>query len=309
MMCLSLCLCCFLSFTAPPHLPFFEGPFRDIQASAEFSHKPFLLYFYQNGCQACLVMEDETFGDPELIAFIQAYFLATKKNLMTYEGTQLSQAYGSPGPGSLLIFDHESQVLEHIQETVSAEELLLRLQFHAGKMAIQPPVVSSSEGFDWFPSEEPTYSTPSPQAQERIVHTTPKYDSDPFSDDQRISSFSSSSYKEKQYDWYESTPAHEESYPTESYSRYIDAPSRSHASSANQMYNSVSTRVHKKCYGRTSLYHTVKRLKEKGIRDIQIFPQGRNLQGKPIFILRYATRPSKRGTPAYVRTYRSSIFK
>ena len=93
MICLSLCLCAFLSFTTPPHLPFFEGPFKEIQAQAEFSHKPFLLYVYQNGCQNCLTLEEEVFSNPELIAFIQANFLATKKNLMTYEGIQLSQPH------------------------------------------------------------------------------------------------------------------------------------------------------------------------------------------------------------------------
>ena len=306
MMCLSLCLSCFVSFTAPPQVPFFEGPFRTIQAQAEFSHKPFLLYFYQNGCQICLSMEEEVFSNPELIAFIQENFLATKKNLMTYEGIQLSQHLGSPGPGSILIFDHKSQVLEHIQEALSADELLVRLQFHAGKMPIEPTVASSTETFEWHPAKEPTFPT---QSTQRIVHSTPSYEADPFEDNRNASPFSSSSYQGKQYDWYESSPSYELGYSADSRSRYLEAPSRSHVSTHRHRSEQVSTTIHKKCYGRSSLTRVVNRLKEKGIKDIQIFSQGRTLQGEPIFILRYLKRPSRPGSPTNIRMYRSSIFK
>ncbi len=302
---LSLCFCSLHSFTPPQQVPFFEGPFKEIQAKAEFSHMPFILYLYQNGCQDCEIMEEKTLNNPEIVSFIQDHYLATRKNLMTYEGRQLSQRLGSPFPGSLIIFSSESKVLEHIQEAIAPEELLALLQFHAGKSPSPHTLPPSTLTFEGYPeeksqafSEQPIYSQgnpPSPKREDPFARQSPSYSS----------RYLSAHIQEKQYEWYENSLQQGSSHSPAGFSHR-------NSNRRNVIYRDKGTfsqTRHKKYYGKASLRRAINYLKGKGIQDLSVFPQGKTLQGEPIYILRYTTKVSRNNGGSRVKLYRPSPYQ
>ena len=246
-------------------------------------------------------------SNPDVVSFIQDHYLATRKNLMTYEGRQLSQRLGSPYPGSLLIFSSESKVLEHIQETLTPEELLALLQFHAGKSSSPPFKAPSSLSSEEFPTEMHQELTERPTYTQGIPHSRRREDPFARQSPKNSSRYLSARIQEKQYDWYENSLPQEppSTHTGSSYSYGINR-------NKNLVYRddrSTSQILHKKYYGQQSLRKAIKYLKEKGVRDITVFPQGRTLQGEPIYILRYSKKAPKNKENSRVKLYRPTPYQ
>lgn len=288
---LSLCFYSFLSFATPNTLPFFEGPFSRIQAEADFSGKPFLLYFYQNDCSNCQYWEDGPFQDPQLISFLQSNFLITKKNLLTMEGNQLSQELGIEYAGSLVIFTPEGDVLVSIQSPLSSAQLINLLTDHTSAASFdqQTPHFATSS---W--NQEKNSSSP---VERRILPSVSndfhKRVDDGFGERENVFSHKRSvNYPLEAKSWYENQvatiPSKNARISSTFRSSRLSVPP-SHASryiqSRPQRKEARSEITFKKFYGKSAMARGIQHLRKVGYTSLRIYSRGWSSQGEKIYIV------------------------
>jgi thioredoxin-related protein len=102
--------------------------------------KPMLIDFYTDWCHWCKVMDEKTFNNPKVKAFLKAHFIAVRiqaedKNAhLTYKGkkynhVEFSKAAGVRGYPSLAFLDKKGELITIIPGYVPAETFLPILKY------------------------------------------------------------------------------------------------------------------------------------------------------------------------------------
>jgi len=112
---------------------------RGISLSQKQS-KPMLVDFYTDWCHWCKVMDEKTFNNPEVKAFLNFHFITVriqaedKKAFLTYKGkkynhVEFSKAAGVRGYPSLAFFDKKGEIITIIPGYVPAKTFLPILKY------------------------------------------------------------------------------------------------------------------------------------------------------------------------------------
>jgi thioredoxin-related protein len=102
--------------------------------------KPMLVDFYTDWCHWCKVMDEKTFGNPKVKAFLESNFVSVriqaedKNAFLTYKGkkynhVEFSRAAGVKGFPSLAFFDKKGELITIIPGYVPAETFLPILKY------------------------------------------------------------------------------------------------------------------------------------------------------------------------------------
>lgn len=101
---------------AQPALPYYQGSLEALQADAQRTQRPYLLYFYANWSDPCRQMETHTYRSPEVASYLTEHFFIYRVDVSSEDrGTaELPRRYSVFLFPTLVICSPEGEVLEEI---------------------------------------------------------------------------------------------------------------------------------------------------------------------------------------------------
>lgn len=132
-----------MSAKNPPSegIEFFQGSFTSAKLKASEEGKLFFLDFTASWCTPCKWMEETTFTDPTLAAYVKENYVALQVDIDDFDGYALKQKYNIQILPSLLVFNSSGLLLGQYQESLSPSNMLGILQQYdqpVNRMAARP---------------------------------------------------------------------------------------------------------------------------------------------------------------------------
>jgi thioredoxin-related protein len=137
---------------------FFKGSWDELQAEAQKTNKPYFVDFYATWCGPCKLMDKKTFVDPQVVAYVNAHYLAYKLDVDRSPGDKLSDQFGVEYLPTFVLFSPQGQVLAQETGYHKPDEFIALLQTHQPTGAVaQPSLVemASSEPTAFLPNCPP----------------------------------------------------------------------------------------------------------------------------------------------------------
>ncbi len=115
-----------ISATNPPSegIEFFQGSFSSAKIKASEEGRLFFLDFTASWCTPCRWMEETTFTDPTLAAYVKENYVALQVDIDDFDGFELKQEYNIRILPSLLIFNSKGELLGQYEESLSPSRML-----------------------------------------------------------------------------------------------------------------------------------------------------------------------------------------
>ena len=119
-----------MSAKNPPSegIEFFQGSFTSAKIKAAEEGKLFFLDFTASWCTPCKWMEETTFTDPTLAAYVKENYVALQVDIDDFDGYALKQQYKINILPSLLIFNSKGEVLAQYEESMSPSNMIAILK-------------------------------------------------------------------------------------------------------------------------------------------------------------------------------------
>lgn len=119
----------------------FSTNLAEAQARALRENKLYFIHFSATWCMPCQWMEENTFTNDTLAAFVQDYYIAVKIDFDDPKAATYKQQYKVTSLPSLLIFNAKGEVLDRFETSLSKDELLQALRKH---VTLQPRAAGTS---------------------------------------------------------------------------------------------------------------------------------------------------------------------
>ena len=129
-------------------IDFFDGTYQAAKDKAATEGKLFFMDFTARWCTPCKWMEETTFTDPTLMAYVKENYVALQVDIDDFDGFNLKQEFGINILPSLLIFNSKGDFLEQYEESLSPSRMLAILKKHdipSNRSAGNNPYVATTQ--------------------------------------------------------------------------------------------------------------------------------------------------------------------
>lgn len=123
-------LCTTLANTLHANIPFLQKDLTEVRQLAAQEGKLYFAHFSAEWCMVCVWMEENTFTDPTLEAFVQDNYLPVRINFDEVQNRQYNEQFEITVLPTILVFNSQGMLLDKIQYSIEANELLRILQKH-----------------------------------------------------------------------------------------------------------------------------------------------------------------------------------
>jgi len=153
---------------------FFEGTYTSAKRKAAEEGKLFFIDFTATWCTPCRWMEETTFTDPTLAAYVKENYVALKVDIDDFDGYALKQAYNIQVLPSLLIFDSQGTLLSQYEESLSPSNMLKILKKFdlPQNRVMKKPLVQNQVVNNYQPTLQPTTQVVTRPSIQPIVQPT-----------------------------------------------------------------------------------------------------------------------------------------
>lgn len=123
-------VCTTLANTLQANIPFLQKDLTEVRQLAAQEGKLYFAHFSAEWCMVCVWMEENTFTDPTLEAFVQDNYLPVRINFDEVQNRQYNEQFEITVLPTILVFNSQGMLLDKIQYSIEANELLRILQKH-----------------------------------------------------------------------------------------------------------------------------------------------------------------------------------
>lgn len=114
-----------------PKVKFVTGSsFNAIKQRAKAENKLIFIDFFASWCAPCELMDETTFNDERLAAYVDENYIAYKVDVEDFEGYNLKQLFNIKALPTFLIFDANGVQLARHEESMAASRFLQELKKH-----------------------------------------------------------------------------------------------------------------------------------------------------------------------------------
>lgn len=160
---------------------FVDAALSEVRNMAAREGKLYFAHFSADWCMPCQWMEKNTFNDPQLAVYANQNYLATRLDIDHSEGQWYQNQYKVATLPTILIFSSQGVLLNRIETSVGAKELLSileELNKPGNKISIHPPATRAiREPVMDSPKAVFTFSRPAliPEPETRINASQPVF--------------------------------------------------------------------------------------------------------------------------------------
>lgn len=148
-------LFCTIPTRSQAGVPFLDLDLHEVRRMAGEKGSLYFAFFTAEWCAPCRWMEERTFADQALIAYVEQNYLAVRVNVDQRESRVHQESFQVTLLPSILIFNAQGQLLAKIETALSGSDLLQILQEHDRPKHR----IGSSPG---APPSEPILDSPKP---------------------------------------------------------------------------------------------------------------------------------------------------
>ncbi len=111
-------------------VPFIDGGIYMAKETAGREGKLFFVDFYASWCAPCQIMDETTFKDPAVIAYVKKFYVPVKVDIDDFDGIAYKQQYNIKVLPTTLVFNSKGELLERVEEALSPTKMLKLLKKH-----------------------------------------------------------------------------------------------------------------------------------------------------------------------------------
>lgn len=116
--------------TNPSSIKFSHGNFDKAKSQASEEGKLLFVDFHASWCTPCKWMDQTTFTDSDIVSVMNQNFVPLKIDIDGPEGFDLKEKYEIRYLPTILIFNSNGKMVERVEETLTAEQLLVLMEMH-----------------------------------------------------------------------------------------------------------------------------------------------------------------------------------
>ena len=121
---------------------FFDGDYSRLIEQAKKQNKPYFINFYTDWCSPCQSMNKFTYGNEELVSYVNEHFLALSVNAESEagQGQMLADRYKVIFFPTIIIFSPEGELLHKFTGYKNANDLLTELKKYGKNQPLNAPI-------------------------------------------------------------------------------------------------------------------------------------------------------------------------
>lgn len=120
----------FLCAENPATVEFYRGSINNAKEMAASQGKLYFVQFTATWCEPCRWMDEVTYKDPQVVAYINKNYVPVKVDIDDFDGYAYKQMYDIRMLPTVLVFSSDGRLLEKYEESLPPPKMLKILKLH-----------------------------------------------------------------------------------------------------------------------------------------------------------------------------------